>query len=200
MIAVIDYGVGNLASVKNGFQQVGYPARITNDPAVVRAAHRVVLPGVGAFQDAMANLEQAGMVEVIHETVRAGKPFLGICLGLQLMFEASQEGGLHRGLGIFPGQVKLLPGRIKVPHMGWNQIEMQRDVPILKGIPDGTNFYFVHSYYVDPARPELTTTLTEHGINFTSTVSRGNVFGVQFHPEKSSALGLRILKNFGEMR
>lgn len=200
MIAIIDYGMGNLRSVQKGFEKVGFAAVVTADPEVVRRADKVVLPGVGAFGDAMANLKAAGMPEVIQETVQAGKPFLGICLGLQLMFESSEEGGFHEGLKIFTGRVKLLPPGLKVPHMGWNQIEVQKDVPILKGIPDRSSFYFVHSYYVDPADPAVITTLTEYGIKFTSIASLGNVFGIQFHPEKSSILGLTILKNFGELR
>lgn len=200
MIAIIDYGMGNLRSVQKGFEKVGFTARVTDDPADVRKADKVVLPGVGAFKDAMDNLRAAGMIEVIDETVKAGKPFLGICLGLQLMFETSEEFGLHEGLKIFPGRVRLLPPGLKVPHMGWNQIEIQKEDPILRGIPNGTSFYFVHSYYVDPTDPAVTTTLTEYGIKFTSIASSGNVFGIQFHPEKSSTLGLSILKNFGELK
>ena len=200
MIAVIDYGMGNLRSVQKGFEKVGFAAEITADPNTVRKADKVVLPGVGAFGDAMKNLRDAGMIEVIRETVKAGKPFLGICLGLQLMFDTSEEGGFHQGLGIFPGRVRLLPPGLKVPHMGWNQIEIQKADPILKGIPEGSAFYFVHSFYVDPADPKVTTTLTEYGIRFTSIASSENVFGIQFHPEKSSSLGLHILKNFGELK
>ena len=200
MIAIIDYGMGNLRSVQKGLEKSGFMAQVTADPDVVRKADKVVLPGVGAFGDAMANLRQAGMPEIICETVKTGKPFLGICLGLQLLFETSAEGGLHEGLKIFPGQVKLLPPGLKVPHMGWNQIEIQKQDPILKGIPDGSSFYFVHSYYVVPTDPAVNTALTEYGIKFTSIAGRENVWGIQFHPEKSSALGLQILKNFGELR
>ncbi len=200
MIAIIDYGMGNLRSVQKGFEKVGFSARVTADPDVVRKAEKVVLPGVGAFGDAMVNLREAGMVAAIGETVKAGKPFLGICLGLQLMFETSEEGGIFKGLGIFPGQVKLLPPGLKVPHMGWNQIEIQKPDPILKGVPDGSMFYFVHSYYAAPADPGVITTLTKYGIKFMSIASLGNIFGIQFHPEKSSTLGLNILKNFGELK
>lgn len=200
MIAIIDYGMGNLRSVQKGFEKVGFAAEVTADPDVVRKADKVVLPGVGAFGDAMENLRRAGMIEIIDETVKNGKPFLGICLGLQLMFDSSEEGGYHEGLKIFSGHVKLLPPGLKVPHMGWNQIEIQKKAPILKGIPDGSMFYFVHSYYVAPSDPEVITTLTEYGMKFTSIASSGNVFGIQFHPEKSSTLGLNILKNFGELR
>ena len=200
MIAIIDYGMGNLRSVQKGFEKVGFAAQVTADPDVVSKADKVVLPGVGAFGDAMVNLRNSGMIEVIGQTVRAGKPFLGICLGLQLMFESSEEGGFHEGLKIFPGQVKLLPPGLKVPHMGWNQIEIQKADPILRDIPDRSMFYFVHSYYVAPAEPEVTTTLTDYGFKFTSIASSGNVFGIQFHPEKSSTTGLNILKNFGELK
>jgi glutamine amidotransferase len=200
MIAIIDYGMGNLRSVQKGFEKAGYEAHVTADPDEVRKADKVVLPGVGAFGDAMKNLRAAGMIEVISKTVKAGKPFLGICLGLQLMFETSEEGGFHEGLKIFRGSVRLLPPGLKVPHMGWNQIEIQKEDPILKGISEGSAFYFVHSYYVDPADLQITTTLTGHGIKFTSIASSGNIFGIQFHPEKSSNKGLQILKNFGGLK
>lgn len=199
MIIIIDYGMGNLRSVQKGFEKVGFEARISSDPNEVRKADKVVLPGVGAFGDAMHNLREAGMIEVVDEAVKAGKPFLGICLGLQLMFETSEEFGLHKGLGIMPGHVKLFPPGLKIPHIGWNQIEIQKEDPILKDIPDGSSFYFVHSYYIEPSDPADSTTLTEYGIRFTSIASKDNVFGIQFHPEKSSATGLRILKNFGEL-
>lgn len=199
MIAIIDYGMGNLRSVQKGFEKVGYEALVTSDPEQVIKADKVVLPGVGAFGDAMINLRKADMIEAIEETVKSGKPFLGICLGLHLMFETSEEFGLHEGLKIFPGHVKRLPPGLKCPHMGWNQIEIQKEDPILKDIPEGSAFYFVHSYYVEPFNPGVSTTLTEYGIKFTSIASLGNVFGIQFHPEKSSIMGLRILKNFGEL-
>lgn len=200
MIAIIDYGMGNLRSVQKGFEKVGFTAEVTSDPAEVRKADKVVLPGVGAFGDAMANLRAAGMVEVVQETVQAGKPLLGICLGLHLLFDSSEEFGFHEGLHIFPGNVRLLPPGLKVPHMGWNQIELQKQDPLLKDIPDGSMFYFVHSYYVDPGDSQVTATLTEYGIKFTSIASMDNVWGIQFHPEKSSSVGLRILKNFGELK
>jgi len=200
MIAIIDYGMGNLRSVQKGFEKVGFEASVTTDPDQVRKADKVVLPGVGAFGDAMANLRDAGMIGVIRETVEAGKPFLGICLGLHLLFDSSDEFGFHERLKIIPGQVKLLPPGLKVPHMGWNQIEIRRETPILKDIPEDSSFYFVHSFYVQPEDPAATIALTEYGIKFTSIAGTGNVFGIQFHPEKSSTLGLKILKNFGEMR
>lgn len=200
MIAIIDYGMGNLRSVQKGFEKVGFEAEITSDPEEVLRAEKVVLPGVGAFGDAMHNLREAGMIDVIHDTVKAGKPFLGICLGLHLMFDSSEEFGLHEGLGIFRGKVKLIPPGLKVPHIGWNQIEIQKQDVILNDIPNGSAFYFVHSYYVDPVVTEQITTLTDYGIKFASIVSQDNVFGIQFHPEKSSTIGLRILKNFGELK
>ena len=200
MIAIIDYGMGNLRSVQKGFEHVGYDAVVTSDPDEVRKADKVVLPGVGAFGDAMENLRNAGMVEVITDAVKSGKPFLGICLGLHLMFDSSEEFGFHEGLKIFPGRVRMLPPGLKIPHMGWNQIEIRQEVPLLKDIPEGASFYFVHSFYAEPSDPKITTTVTDYGINFTSIAGKGHVFGIQFHPEKSSSLGLQILKNFGEMR
>ncbi|CCO09239.1 imidazole glycerol phosphate synthase subunit HisH [Desulforamulus hydrothermalis] len=199
MIAVIDYGMGNLRSVQKAFQRVGCQAEIVRDPAAVAAARAVVLPGVGAFRDAMANLQSAGMVEAIHRVVAAGRPFLGICLGLQLLFESSEEFGHHRGLGIFPGTVKRFPeGELKVPHMGWNQVSVTNASPLMEGIPDRSAFYFVHSYYVEPADPRLVIASADYGLTFAAVVGRQNVYGIQFHPEKSSTLGLRILENFGK--
>lgn len=199
MIAIIDYGMGNLRSVQKGFEKVGVEAAVVGDPVLVDRAGGVVLPGVGAFADAMANIRGAGMDAAIHRAVRSGKPFLGICLGQQLLFEASEEWGLTEGLGIFPGRVRRLPDGLKVPHMGWNQIEIRRPDPLLEGIPDGSSFYFVHSYAVDPAEEGVILTQTEYGVRFASIVGRENVYGIQFHPEKSSALGLKILENFGRV-
>lgn len=199
MIAIIDYGMGNLRSVQKGFEKVGVEAAVVGDPALVDRADGVVLPGVGAFADAMANLRATGMDGAIHRVVEAGKPFLGICLGQQLLFEASEEWGYAEGLGVFPGRVGRLPDGLKVPHMGWNQIEIQRPDPILEGIPDRSSFYFVHSYVVNPVQEEVVLTLTEYGARFASIVGRENIYGIQFHPEKSSALGLKILENFGRV-
>lgn len=199
MIAIIDYGMGNLRSVHKGFEKVGVESMVAGDPYLVDKADGVVLPGVGAFADAMANLRSAGMVGAIHRAVMEGKPLLGICLGQQLLFEASEEWGYTMGLGIFPGQVRRLPEGLKVPHMGWNQIEIVRPDPLLEGIPDRSSFYFVHSYAVDPAAKELALTLTEYGVRFASIVAKERVYGIQFHPEKSSALGLKILENFGRV-
>ncbi|NLI14305.1 imidazole glycerol phosphate synthase subunit HisH [Pelotomaculum propionicicum] len=199
MIAIIDYGMGNLRSVYKGFEKVGVKAAVVSDPSQVDQADGVVLPGVGAFADAMANLRAAGMVEVILQAIKEGKPFLGICLGQQLLFDASEEWGYTQGLGIFPGQVRRLPEGLKVPHMGWNQIEIARPDPLLDGIPDRSSFYFVHSYAVEPVDAEITLTLTEYGVHFASIVGKNKVYGIQFHPEKSSALGLKILENFGRV-
>lgn len=198
MIAIIDYGMGNLRSVQKGFEKAGITAEIARDPAAVESARGVVLPGVGAFADAMTNLGKSGMDRAVIQAITSGKPFLGICLGLQLLFEASEEWGYSRGLGVFPGMVRRLPPDLKVPHMGWNQLEYRGErCQIFEGIPDGSSFYFVHSFYVDPLEKEIVSGVTEYGIYFTSAVARKNVYAIQFHPEKSSALGLRILQNFG---
>lgn len=199
MIVVIDYGMGNLRSVQKGFEKVGVECAVVRDPGFLEQACGVVLPGVGSFGDAMANLRAAGMDRAIHRAVKAGKPFLGICLGQQLLFEAGEEWGYTEGLGIFPGRVRRLPGGLKVPHMGWNQIEIKQPSQLLEGIPDLSSFYFVHSYVVEPAQAELVQAQTEYGISFASVVGRGKVYGIQFHPEKSSALGLKILENFGRV-
>jgi len=197
VITIIDYGMGNLRSVQKAFEHVGFSASITDDPDRIAEASKVVLPGVGAFRDAMANLERYGLIDPIKESIERGVPFLGICLGFQLLFSESEEGGLHRGLDIMPGRVRRFPPPQRVPQIGWNQIHIKRECPILEGIPDGSFFYFVHSYYVDPEDPSDVVALTDYGIDYVSIASRGNVFGVQFHPEKSQDLGLRILENFG---
>lgn len=199
MIAIIDYGMGNLRSVHKGFEKVGVKTAVVSDPALVDKADGVVLPGVGAFADAMSNLRSTGMAEAILRAVKEGKPFLGICLGQQLLFDASEEWGYTEGFGIFPGQVRRLPEGLKVPHMGWNQIEIVRSDPLLEGVPDRSSFYFVHSYAVEPADKEIALALTEYGVHFASIVGKNRVYGIQFHPEKSSALGLKILENFGRV-
>lgn len=199
MVAIIDYGMGNLRSVRKGFEKVGVECVVTADPGFLDRARGVVLPGVGAFGDAMANLRAAGLDRAIQRVVRAGKPFLGICLGQQLLFEASEEWGYTKGLDIFSGRVCRLPDGLKVPHMGWNQIEIKQPNPLLEGIPDLSSFYFVHSYVVQPSQAELILAQTEYGMSFASVVGRDRVFGIQFHPEKSSVLGLKILENFGRV-
>lgn len=191
--------MGNLRSVEKGFAKVGVTAGVTSDPDKVRRARGVVLPGVGAFANAMANLREAGLEEAMKEVVSAGRPFLGICLGLQLLFSSSEENGLHRGLNLIPGKVKRLPPGLKVPHMGWNELEIVKESPILRNIPGGAAVYFVHSYYVVPEKEEVVFARAEYGIPVPAVVGKDNIFGIQFHPEKSSELGLRILYNFGEL-
>ena len=208
MIAIIDYGMGNLRSVQKAFETVGHRAVVTRDRLAIADASHVVLPGVGAFADCMANLEHYGLVEPIRKAIESGKPFLGICLGLQLLFTESEEFGVHKGLGVLPGRVKKFPfgnghapktdGRLKVPHMGWNGIAVQREAPPLRGIESGAHVYFVHSYYVEPQDKSVVATMTDYGMSFVSSVWRDNIFACQFHPEKSQAAGLRIVKNFGE--
>lgn len=200
MIAIIDYGMGNLRSVQKGFENVGHQAVVTSDPAVVDAAESIVLPGVGAFEDAIGELHRRRMVEPVLKAINDDRPFLGICLGLQLLFDTSYENGLHKGLGVLPGEVVRfeLPQEYSVPHMGWNQLEIRRPAPILEGLANGTYVYFVHSYYVVPRDPEVIATQTSYGPPFCSMVWRKNLFATQFHPEKSQADGLRILKNFAE--
>lgn len=201
MIAIIDYGMGNLRSVQKGFEKTGHAALVTSEAGEIRAATKVVLPGVGAFGDAMEELRRRQLVEPIREAIAAGKPFLGICLGLQLLFEIGHEGGRHEGLGVLPGEVVRfeLPHEYKVPHMGWNQLEVLRPAPILEGLASGTHVYFVHSYYVVPRDRAVIAAETNYGTPFTSIVWRDNLFATQFHPEKSQADGLRMLKNFAEI-
>jgi glutamine amidotransferase len=200
-IAIIDYGMGNLRSVQKGLERVGCAAQVTRDAGVIAEAPGVVLPGVGAFGACMDNLRAYGLVDVVRRVIDGGTPFLGICLGMQLLFEESEEFGPVRGLGIFPGRVVRFEDRdhLQVPHMGWNQIGKRQDVPHLQGIHDGAFVYFVHSYYVVPADPSLTATTTDYGIEFTSAIARDNVFATQYHPEKSQAVGLKILENFGRL-
>jgi imidazole glycerol-phosphate synthase subunit HisH len=201
MIAIVDYGMGNLRSVQKAFEKVGHKAEVTNDPAVLATARKVVLPGVGAFEDAMAELRRLELVKPILDAIEAGKPFLGICLGLQLLFEVGYENGRHEGLGVLPGEVRRfdLPREFSVPHMGWNQLDIRRPTPILAGLANGDYVYFVHSYYVLPANPAVVATETDYGGPFCSMIYRDNLFATQFHPEKSQANGLRILHNFAEL-
>jgi len=200
-IAIIDYGMGNLRSVQKGFEKVGHLAQITNDPAVVDAADKVVLPGVGAFEDAIAELRRRKLDAPVLRTIDSGKPLLGICLGLQMLFETSSENGSHAGLGVLPGEVVRfeIPREYSVPHMGWNQLAIRRRPPIFDGIEEGTYVYFVHSYYVVPRQADVIATETDYGGAFCSMIWRDNLFATQFHPEKSQSQGLRILKNFAEL-
>ncbi|MGZ8380015.1 MAG: imidazole glycerol phosphate synthase subunit HisH [Nitrospira sp.] len=199
MIAIIDYGMGNLRSVSKAFEAVGHQTIVTRDSSTIQRASHVVLPGVGAFGDCMTNLRQYGLIEPIKAAIRSGKPFLGICLGFQLLFTESEEFGRHEGLDILPGRVRSFSRDqvLKVPHMGWNQIAIQSSCPVFEGIADGSNWYFVHSFFVDPCEKQITATTTTYGIAFTSSVWKDNVVACQFHPEKSQAVGLQLIKNFG---
>ncbi len=200
-IAIIDYGMGNLRSVQKGIERVGFAAEVTQEPARIEGAAGVVLPGVGAFGACMDNLRAYGLVDTVRRVIERGTPFLGICLGMQLLFDESEEFGPVPGLGIFRGRVVRFadqPG-LKVPHMGWNQIRKHQDPPHLRGIAEGAFVYFVHSYYVVPEDPSLTAVTTEYGVEFAAAIARDNVFATQFHPEKSQAVGLRILENFGRL-
>lgn len=196
MIAIVDYGMGNLRSVQRAFEYVGAEAIVTDHRATIESASAVVLPGVGAFGKAMSNLKRAGLADVIRQVIARGRPFLGICLGLQLLFKESEEMGQHRGLSVFDGMVKRFNVSLKVPQIGWNQIHVQQASPLLEGVADGSYAYFVHSYYVVPADPEIVLAATDYGINYPSVIGQDNVFGLQFHPEKSQTVGLRILRNF----
>jgi glutamine amidotransferase len=199
MIAIIDYGMGNLRSVQKGLERVGFDAVVTRDLGQIEAARGVVLPGVGAFSACMENLKKFGLVEVIRETVRKQKPFLGICLGFQLLFSESEEFGTEKGLDLFPGRVVGFRAQedLKVPHMGWNRIDKRRESPFLDGISSGDYVYFVHSFYVAPDDSSIIATTTDYGLSFASSIATDRLFACQFHPEKSQELGLRILANFG---
>lgn len=195
-IAIIDYGMGNLRSVQKALEKSGAQAAITQDPVQISKADKVVLPGVGAMQPAMQKLQELGLIPVIQEVAKSGKPFLGICLGLQLLFDRSSEGGTIKGLGIIPGTVERFSTG-KVPHMGWNQLSLTNpEMAIWRDVPQKPFVYFCHSYYVQPTDPRLTSASTDYGISFTAAVQRDNLTAVQFHPEKSQAVGLQILKNF----
>lgn len=195
MITIVDYGSGNLRSVQKAFERLGTPARITDDPQVVAEAERVVLPGVGAFGDAMRALRDRGLVEPLREHIRADKPFFGICMGLQLLFETGLEGGRHEGLGLLPGEVVRfeLPAGLKVPHMGWNTVRWRSPTA---GSESGSWYYFVHSYFARPQDASVIAAVTDYGGEFVSAVVRGRLFATQFHPEKSQAAGLELLASF----
>lgn len=197
MIAVVDYERGNLRSVQKALEHVGARAVVTQDPVEIETADKLVLPGVGAFADCMSNLQRFHLVEPILEFMTSGRPFLGICLGLQLLFSQSEEFGTHEGLNLVSGRVIRFPRGLKVPHMGWNTVEIwQDDCPLLKGVPDGSYLYFVHSYYVVPYDFSVVATSTQYGVEYTSTIWKDNMFATQFHPEKSQKLGLKVLENF----
>ncbi len=201
MLAIIDYQMGNLRSVQKGFERVGAAATIINEPEQIRAATKIVLPGVGAFGDAIAELRRRNLVEPICEAIQAGKPFLGICLGLQMLFDVGYEGGEFQGLGIIPGEVRRfeLPLEYKIPHMGWNSAIQKRRSPLFKDVPDNEHFYFVHSYYVVPKDSNVIGTETDYGGTFCSSIWRDNLFATQFHPEKSQTRGLELLRNFAAL-
>lgn len=201
MITIVDYGMGNLRSVQKGFEKVGFEARITDDAEAVRRADKLVLPGVGACADAMRGLESRGLVEPIKEYIRAGRPFLGICLGLQMLFTKSFEGGEFAGLEVVLGEVVRFPHTpgLKVPHMGWNQLRIRRRSPVLAEIPESSFVYFVHSYYVVPKDSGVIATETDYPTPFTSSIWRDNIFATQFHPEKSQQVGLQMLRNFATL-
>ncbi|MDW8343891.1 MAG: imidazole glycerol phosphate synthase subunit HisH [Verrucomicrobiae bacterium] len=198
MIAIVDYGMGNLRSVEKAFHHVGAEVSVVSDAARVMAARGVVLPGVGAFGDCMANLARLGLVEAVREVVRQGRPFLGICLGMQALFESSEEAPGVAGLGLLAGSVpRFRAAGLKVPHMGWNQLRIRRpDCPLLAGVADGSFVYFVHSYFCEPRDGSVTCATAEYGEEFCAMLWSGRVFATQFHPEKSQAVGLRILENF----
>jgi imidazole glycerol-phosphate synthase subunit HisH len=201
-ILIVDFGMGNLRSVQKALEKVGAAAVISSDPERIAEADKIVLPGVGAFQDAIERLRSSGMVPPILDHIQRGKPMLGICLGLQLLFSKSHEDGEHEGLGVFAGEVVRfaeVPG-LKVPHMGWNQIRIRRQAPILEEIPDGTNFYFVHSYHVIPRDEKLIAAETDYPNPFVSMIWRDNLFATQFHPEKSQRAGLAMLHKFATLR
>lgn len=198
-IAIIDYGVGNLRSVEKAFTTQGINAVVTDDPDILERADKLVLPGVGAFAACMDGLRRRGFDQLVIEAAAAGKPVLGLCVGLQMMFEEGHEFGVHRGLGLMPGRVIRFPEGLHVPHIGWNQVHLRRqDHPVLRNLTDDSFFYFVHSYYVEPADPDCIIGETEYGIRYATICGRGSVLGVQFHPEKSQATGLTLLRHFAE--
>jgi imidazole glycerol-phosphate synthase subunit HisH len=201
MIAIIDYGMGNLRSVQKAIEAVGHEATITSDPEQVRRAGKVILPGVGAFRDAAAELRRTGLGEAFCEVVRAGKPCLGVCLGLQLLFNASEEDGEHVGLGLLPGRVVRFPHApgLKVPHMGWNTLRVRKPAPLLKGLEPEPSVYFVHSYYAAAGNPDDVAAESEHGRPFAAMVWRDNLMACQFHPEKSQRVGLAMYANFAAL-
>ncbi len=206
-MVIVDYGMGNLRSVAKAVESLGAPVRVTSDPSEVQRADKLILPGVGAFPAAMRELTARGLLEPIHAAIASGKPYLGICLGLQLLFERSEEGEGAAGLGVLRGTVKRLAVNpaLKIPHMGWNQVLRQQTAdsrqqthrcPLLQGIPDGSFFYFVHSYYADPMDRNVVALESDYGMRFPAMVWRGSLFATQFHPEKSQTMGLQLLQNF----
>jgi imidazole glycerol-phosphate synthase subunit HisH len=198
MIAIVDYGIGNLGSVTKGFRHVGAQTVLTADPDVLRSARALVLPGDGAFAAAMDELRQRHLIAVLEDCIASGKPLLGICIGMQLLFEESEEHGQHQGLGLLPGRVRRFEESLVVPHMGWNALNKRREHQLFDGIAEGDYVYFVHSYYCDAADDVVLAT-AEYGAPFAAVVGRDNVLGVQFHPEKSQSVGLRMVANFARL-
>ncbi len=196
MIAIIDYGAGNLRSVANAVSSLGYAPEITGDPATVLRAEAVIFPGVGAAGDTMKNLVKTGLAEAVYRLVDQNRFLFAVCVGMQVLFNETEENGHHRCLGIIPGTVRRLPAGLKVPHMGWNQVKQSSAGALLEGIPDQANFYFVHSYYPDPADASIVAGTTEYGVSFCSVAVRGNLVATQFHPEKSGENGLKMYRNF----
>lgn len=199
MIVVVDYGMGNLKSILNAFAKLGAGVTVSGDPGIVRGASSIVLPGVGAFGRCMENLETKGLADAIKEHIRKNKRYLGICLGMQILLESSEEAPGVKGLGVIPGKVPRFTGPVKVPHMGWNSIDILKESRTLKDVRPGDFFYFVHSYYCAPEDESFIATTTEYGTKFASSVEKGNLFACQFHPEKSQGVGLQLLKNFLDM-
>jgi len=193
---IVDYGAGNLRSVARAVARAGYEPLITSEPSAVERAEVVIVPGVGAAADTMSNLARCGLVEPIRQYIAGGRPFLGVCMGLQALFTVSEEGGEHRCLDILTGRVRRLPDGLKVPHMGWNSVRQSRPHPVFEGIADGAFFYFVHSYYADPQDPSVVAGETSYGVTFAAVVATGNIVATQFHPEKSGESGLRLYENF----
>ncbi len=210
MIAIVDYGMGNIRSVEKGFLKVGADVKITSDHRIISSSRGIVLPGVGAFRDCMANLERLDLLELIKREIDKGKPYLGICLGLQILFAESEEFGLCRGMNLFPERVRKFKfnstvepsdtkSGLKIPHMGWNTVEFINKPPIFEEIPDNSYFYFVHSYYVSSENKDIIAAKTNYGVDFVSAVWKDNIYATQFHPEKSQQLGLKILKGFNKV-
>lgn len=196
-MVIIDYGMGNLRSVEKGFYNEDLSIVISDNPRIVEKASGIVLPGVGAFGQAVEELHRRNLWATLQEAIREREvPFLGICLGMQLLFEESEEWGLRTGLGVLHGKVKRFISGVKIPHMGWNQLEIIRSSPLLSGIPDGCHMYFVHSYYVEPEEKDIVCAVTDYGVKFASVVQKENIFATQFHPEKSQKWGRQVLKNF----
>lgn len=199
MIGIVDYGRGNLRSVEKGLEKVGFASKMLINPDELDDVQGVILPGVGAFADAMEALRRGGWIDPLLSYARSGAPFLGICLGMQVLFDIGEEHGEHRGLGLIPGRVVRFPLGLKVPQMGWNNVQILCEDPLMEGIPDNTYFYFVHSYYAVPDDDKVVIACSEYGVRFPALVGKGNVWGSQFHPEKSSFWGLAILNNFGKL-